>query len=91
MVMMQSFPLATALAVNPETVGVQSVFVRALAGAAVNTDIAERLETAKIRGIKDATRRRALRMKAARFNAIPMYSFTGPANKWPVSDRSLSE
>ena len=91
MVMMQSFPLAIALAVKPETVGVQSAFVRALAGAAVNTEIAERLETAKIKGIEDATRRRALPMKAARFNAIPMYSFTGPANIWPASNRSLSE
>jgi hypothetical protein len=41
--------------------------------------ITERLETAKIKGIKDAMRRRALRMKAARCNAIPMYSFTHSA------------
>jgi hypothetical protein len=89
--MMQSFPFATAVAVKPETVGVQSASERARARGAEITEIAERLEIAKIKGIKDATRRRALRMKAARFNAIPMYSFTGPANMWPVSDRSLSE
>jgi hypothetical protein len=88
---MQSFPLATVLAVNPETVGVQSAFVRALAGAAVNTEIAERLETAKIKGIEDATRRRALRMKTARFRAIPVSFPSSPADNCSFYDQALSE
>jgi hypothetical protein len=60
------------------------------------TEIAESVETAKTKGINEATKRRALRMKAARFNAIPMYSFTGATgdclfltrkclNKWNFS------
>jgi hypothetical protein len=77
-VITQSFPLAIALAVNPETVGVQSAFVRALAGAAVNTEIAERLETAKTKGKNEETRRRALRMKTALFTAIPVVSYLVP-------------
>jgi hypothetical protein len=79
--MMQSFSLATAVAVTPETVGVQSAFDSAFALGAVTTEIAESVETAKTKGIKEATKRRALRMKVARFNAIPMYSFTGAAGK----------
>jgi hypothetical protein len=55
--------------------------VRALALGAVTTEIAESVETAKTRGMNEATKRRALRMKVARFNAIPMYSFTGAAGK----------
>jgi hypothetical protein len=51
--------------------------VAACADGAVTIEIAESVETAKIKGINEATKRRALRMKAARFNAIPMYSFTG--------------
>jgi hypothetical protein len=31
----------------------------------------ESVETAKTKGINEATKRRALRMKVARFNAIP--------------------
>jgi hypothetical protein len=55
--------------------------VTAFAEGAVITEIAESVETAKTKGIKEATKRRALRMKVARFNAIPMYSFTGAAGK----------
>jgi hypothetical protein len=47
----------------------------------VTIEIAESDETAKTRGINDATKRRALCIKAARFNAIPLYSFTGSASK----------
>jgi hypothetical protein len=43
----------------------------------VTTEIPDSVETAKTKGINEATKRRALRMKVARFNAIPMYSFTG--------------
>jgi hypothetical protein len=59
--------------VKPVTVGAQFASDKeATASGAVTTEIAERLETAKIKGVKEATRRRALRMKAARFNAISM-------------------
>jgi hypothetical protein len=68
--------------VKPVTVGVQSAFVRvAFALGAVTTEIAESVDTAKTKGINEATKRRALRMKAVRLNAIPMYSFTGAAGK----------
>jgi hypothetical protein len=55
--------------------------VTAFAEGAVITEIAASVETAKTKGIKEATKRRALRMKVARFSAIPMYSFTGAAGK----------
>jgi hypothetical protein len=51
--------------------------VAACADGAETIEIAENVETAKTKGINEATKRRALRMKAARLNAIPMYSFTG--------------
>jgi hypothetical protein len=71
---MQSFPFTLAdLESVPVTVVLQSEALNAaLALGAEITEIAERLETAKTKGMKDAMRRRALRMKAARFNAIPM-------------------
>jgi hypothetical protein len=47
----------------------------------VTIEIAESDETAKTGGINDATKRRALCIKAARFNAIPLYSFTGAGSK----------
>ena len=53
----------------------------AFAEGAVTIEIAESVETAKTKGVNEATKRRAVRMKAARFNAIPMYSFTGAAGK----------
>ena len=59
-------------------------FVLASATGAVATEIAERVETAKTKGIKDATRRRALRMKTARFTAIPVFFLTGPAGDCPI-------
>jgi hypothetical protein len=55
--------------------------VSALALGAVTIEIAESVETAKTKGINEATKRRALRMKAAQFNAIPMYSFFDLADK----------
>jgi hypothetical protein len=90
-VITQSFPLAIALAVNPETVGVQSAFVRALAGAAVNTEIADSVETAKTKGKNEETKRRALRMKKARFTAIPVVSYLVPqANDQFLSGQCLN-
>jgi hypothetical protein len=77
--MMQSLPEATALAVIPETVGVQSAFDNAFAEGAVTIEIAERVETAKTKGINEATKRRALRMKLARLAAIPVCFLSGPA------------
>jgi hypothetical protein len=80
-VITQSFPTATAEAVTPDTVGAQSALDNAFAEGAVTTEIAESVETAKTKGINEATKRRALRMKVARLVAIPMYSFTGAAGK----------
>jgi hypothetical protein len=73
--------------------------VSAFAEGAVTIEIAESVETAKTKGMNEATKRRALRMKVARFNAIPMYSFTGAAgdcpfltrkclNEWNISPRN---
>jgi hypothetical protein len=68
---MQSFPLATALAVTEETVGAQLASVSAaFALGAKTTEMAESVETAKTRGKKEETKRRNLRMKTARFTAI---------------------
>jgi hypothetical protein len=86
-VITQSFPTAFADAVNPETVGVQLLSVKASALGAVTTEIAESVETAKTKGINEATKRRALRMKVARFNAIPMYSFTDATGDYPFLTR----
>jgi hypothetical protein len=61
--------------------------VTAFAEGAVIIEIAESAETAKTKGINEATKRRALRMKVARFNAIPMYSFTGAAGDCPFLTR----
>jgi hypothetical protein len=44
---MQSFPLATAETVRPETVGVQSALLRAFAEGGATTEITERVETIK--------------------------------------------
>jgi hypothetical protein len=57
----------------------ETVSMFAFAIGAETIEIAESVETAKTKGINEATKRRALRMKAARFNAIPMYSFTDAA------------
>jgi hypothetical protein len=43
--MMQSLPLATALAVTPETVGAQSVFDNAFAAGGVTIETTESVET----------------------------------------------
>jgi hypothetical protein len=62
-VMMQSLPLATALAERPETKGAQLASVGfALAIGAVTTEMAERVETAKTRGRKAEVKRRARRI-----------------------------
>jgi hypothetical protein len=57
------------------------VSVAALATAGFEIEIADSVETAKRNGRNEATLRRTLRMKSALLNAIPMYSFTGPAGE----------
>jgi hypothetical protein len=44
---MQSFPLATAETVRPETVGVQSALLRAFAAGGAIIEIAERVDNVK--------------------------------------------
>jgi hypothetical protein len=79
-VMMQSFPLATAVAVKPETVGAQSAFVKARAEVAVTTEIAEIEETTSARESKYGKERRALRMTEAQLCANLMSTFLGSPN-----------
>jgi hypothetical protein len=68
-VITQSFPLATAVAVKPETAGAQSAFVNARAEGAVTTEIAESVETAKTIESKYAKVGRTLRMTEAQLCA----------------------
>jgi hypothetical protein len=81
--MMQSFPFKVADRASVlVTVVLQSESLKAaFALGAVTIEIAESVETAKTKGINEATKRRALRMKSARLTAIPIYSFTGAAGK----------
>ena len=58
--------------------------VAAFALGAVTTEIAERLETAKTKGNNEETKRRALRMKTARFTAISVSFPSSPADNGPL-------
>jgi hypothetical protein len=90
-VIMQSFPLATAVAVTPETVGVQSAFANAFAVGAETIEIAESVETAKTKGKNEETKRRALRMKVTRLAPISVISLSGPQDNCPILDRTMSQ
>jgi len=71
---MQSFPLAIAEAVKPETVGAQSLFERARAGEALITEIADSVETAMTKAKKWWSARRTTRLKVPRLTANPIES-----------------
>jgi hypothetical protein len=68
-VITQSFPLATAVAVKPETVGAQSAFVNARAEGAVIIEIAERVERTKTIDSRYIKVGRTLRMTEAQLCA----------------------
>jgi hypothetical protein len=89
---MQSFPVATAATVKPEeTVGAQSALLRAFAAGGATIEIAESVETAKTKGINEATKRRALRIKVTRLAPISVISLSGPAEIRLLFNQALSE
>jgi len=53
--------------------------------------ITESVETAKTKGKNEETKRRALRMKTARFTAIPVSFPSSPADNCPLKDQAMSE
>jgi hypothetical protein len=78
--------------VKPVTVGAQFASDKeAAASGAVTTEIAESVETAKTKGKKEETIRRALRMKTALFTAIPVSFPSSPADNCPIFDQQLPE
>jgi hypothetical protein len=57
----------------------------------VTTEIADSVETAKTKGINEATKRRALRMEVARLAAIPVCFLSAPVDDYPICNQEMPE
>jgi hypothetical protein len=64
--------------------------VAACADGAVTIETAESVESAKTKGITEATLRLTWYMKSARLNAIPMHSFRKSVDSWQSLNWTLS-
>ena len=78
-------------AVSPTVEAHEPFVTEPEAAFAVGALINERVETAKTRGKNEETKTRNLRMKTARFTAIPVSFPSSPADNCPIKDHSMSE